>query len=204
MPHTKHNRTMLDYYAVTMLVMTLFLGGSMGGSAFIYEGRKNGTLRRMMASPKNRASIYVQSVLGSLPQTVLQIGVIMSFSFLAFGARYADSFASNLLLVAMFLMVGMSVAALFTLIGIFIKTNPSYIIMPLMWTMMFVSGTYSKEIYIEGVTTRMPMWLVQNAAFDLTVFGRGEKSVQVICVSAAIFLIATAAGALLFRKKEIV
>ncbi|MDR0347750.1 MAG: hypothetical protein LBH56_05195, partial [Coriobacteriales bacterium] len=40
------SRTMLDYYAITMIVMMFFMGSAMSGAAQFYEGRKNGTLRR--------------------------------------------------------------------------------------------------------------------------------------------------------------
>ncbi len=200
-----YSRTMLDYYAVVMTVMILFMGGAIGGASVLYWSRKDGTLRRMMASPKNRASLYVQSVLGSaLPQNIIQVGCIMLSSTLLFGARYASTWQDNLLLVATMLLAGVSLNALFMLLSIFIKVTPTLVFMPVLWVLMFLSGTFSKEIYIEGFTNRSPIWLVQNAAFDLTVFGRGEKCLQVMLVSAAVLAVSTCAGALLFRRKGLV
>ncbi len=75
---------------------------------------------------------------------------------------------------------------------------------PVLWVLMFFSGTFSKEIYIEGITNRSPIWLLQNAAFDLTVFGRGEKCLWALLISGIILAVATLAGALLYNRKGLV
>ena len=198
------SRSMIDYYAVTMLVMIIFMSASIGGANIIYEGRKTGTLSRMMISPKNRTNLYIQTALSSLPQTFIQALAVMIPSVFIFGAHYSDNMNDNIILFVMFVAVGAAIGSAFTLIGIFIKSNPSMVIMPIMWVLMFISGTFSKEIYIKGVTERMPIWLIQNAAFDLTVFGNNEKAVTVMIVSAIIVVLATGAGAFLFRRKRLV
>ncbi len=198
-----YSRTMLDYYAVAMLVMILFMGGGIGGAGDLYDSRRDGTLGRMLVSPKSRAGIYVQEVLGAMPQNLLQIGCVMLSSTLLFGAHYANTAFGNLLLLAMFFTVGLSVNSVFMLVGLFIRVTPSLIIMPFMWGLMFLSGTFSKEIYIEGVTEFSPIWQVQNAAFDLTVFGKTEKTFWVMAISFVVLVLATLLGALLISRKEV-
>jgi ABC-2 type transport system permease protein len=95
------NRSMLDYYAVTMTIMILFMGGMTVATTFQDE-RKDRTLARMMASPKSRGMIYIQKVLGCMPSLLLQVLVVMLASTLLLGAHYAVSFVHNLLLFAMF------------------------------------------------------------------------------------------------------
>lgn len=202
--HFGYSRSMLDYYAVVMCVMIVFMGSSIGGASNLYDGRRDGTLRRQMISPKNRANMYIQGVVGTLPQSVIQVLSLMLVSTLVFGARYANTWQDNLLLFAMMVLGGMAANATGMLVGMLLPVNPMLVIMPLLWVLMFVSGTFSKEIYIEGLTERSPVWLIQNAAFDLTVFGRGEKCLEVLLVCAVVLALATAAGALLFRRKGLV
>jgi ABC-2 type transport system permease protein len=196
------SRSMLDYYAVTMIVMIIFMGGGIGGATVIYDNRMNGTLARSLVSPKSRQSVYIQTVLGSLPQSFIQVLVVMIPSVLVFGAHYAESFTENIILFCTFVVLGVAINAIFSLVGIFVKNNPTMLIMPILWVLMFMSGTFSKEIYIEGVTPYTPTWLVQNAAFDLTVFGEPEKCFVVMAVSATMALIATAIGSLLFKRGQ--
>ena len=199
-----YNRSMLDYYAVTMIVMILFMGGAIGGTSAMYESRKDGTLRRVLAAPQNRVNLYVQNVLGTIPQNILQVGCVMLSSIFLFNAHYADTLGDNLLLFLMLFAVGIAVSSLSMVLGMFITVNPTLLMMPVVWVLMFISGTFSKEVFIDGVTPRLPTWIVQNAAFDLTVFGRPEKCLQILLVSALIFILFTTVGALLFRRKGMV
>lgn len=199
-----YNRTMLDYYAVAMVIMILFMGGAIGGSTEIYQGRINGTLRRMTVSPIKRSSLYIQTVLGTVPQVLLQVIVIMIPSVLIFGANYAQNAADNLVLFAMFVTLGITINAVFTIVGLLVKSDPSVILMSLLWVLMFISGTFSKEIYIEGVTECSPVWQAQNAAFQLTIFGDSAPCIMIIGVCLGILAAATAIGAFLFNRKEII
>ena len=198
-----YERTMLDYYAVAMIVMILFMGGAIGGVSIMYEGRLNGTLSRMAISPKSRGNIYIQTVLGSLPQTLMQVIMIMVSSVLIFGANYAQSINSNILLIITFVFVGIAVNSVFTAVGIFVKRDPTMMIMPVLWTLMFISGTFSKEIYIQSVTELSPVWLIQNAAFQLTVFDKPEQCILVSVICLGITIITTTIGALLFNRKGV-
>ena len=198
-----YERTMLDYYAVAMIVMILFMGGAIGGASAMYEGRLNGTLSRMAISSKSRISIYIQTILGSFPQTFIQVIVIMVPSVLIFGANYAQSINSNILLIITFVVVGIAVNSVFTVVGILVKRDPTMVIMPVLWTLMFISGTFTKEIHIQGVTELSPVWLIQNAAFQLTMFDKPEQCILVLVICLGITVIATATGALMFNRKGV-
>ena len=199
-----YNRNMLDYYAVVMIVMILFMGGAIGGASTLYDSRRDGSLQRMLVSPKSRTTMYIQSVLGATPQNILQVVCVMGFSVALFGAHYADTPGDNILLFVTLFIVGLSITALFMIVGLFIKVNPTLVLMPFMWILMFISGTFSKEIYIRGVSELSPIWQIQNAAFDLTVFGRPEKCLWVIAISFGLLLLFTFIGALLFNRKGVV
>ena len=199
-----YNRSMLDYYAVVCAVMILFMGGAIGGASNLYDARRNGTLARTLVSPKKLSSLYVQSVLSSLPQSVIQVVCVMVPSVYIFGAHYAKTFLDNALLFVTLVAVGIAVSAVTMIIGIFLRVNPVLAIMPVLWVAMFLSGTFSADIYIDSVTPYSPIWMVQNAAFDLTVFGRPERCLHVLAVSFVVFGVATLVGAALFRRKSVV
>ncbi len=198
-----YNRTMMDYYAVSMIVMMVFMISGMMGASAMRDGRLDGTLRRVLTSPKSRVSIYIQSVVGGLPISFIQVVFVMLPSVLLFNARYAETAADNAVLFLTMVAVSMAVSSVAMILGLLVSINPTIILMPVFQVIMFISGTFTKEIYIEGVSNLMPPWIVQNAAFDLTVFGRSEKCVEVIIVSAVVLVAATAVGAALFKRKEL-
>ncbi len=202
--HFGYRRSMLDYYAVAMCVMIVFMGSGIAGSTTLYDGKRDGTLRRTLASPKNRASMYVQTVSSGVVQCVLQVLCVMLASTLLFGARYANTFADNLLLFALLVLAGLAANAVGMLLGLLVNVNPMVILMPILWVLMFFSGTFSKEIFVDGISNYSPVWMLQNAAFDLTVFGRGEKCLWAMLACGAVLALATLVGALLFRRKGLV
>jgi ABC-2 type transport system permease protein len=198
------SRTMIDYYAITMIVMIFLMGNAISSASSFYNQRKDGTLRRILASPQSRVSVYLQMVLQAVPQNLVQVLAAMLISVVFFGAHYAATWQLNVLLFAMLFVVGLAVSSLFLLLGIFIRVNPMLVLMPLTWVLLFVSGSFSKEIFIPGVTTVSPPYLVQTAAFDLTLFGNVGPSVAMSLVGLVLIAASTLAGCLLINRKELV
>jgi ABC-2 type transport system permease protein len=196
-------RTMMDYYAVTMIVMMFFMGSASAGAATFYQMRRDGTLRRVLASPLNRTSVYLQLLLSQFPMNIVQVGIVMVVSSGLFGAHYALTWQLNVLLFVALAVAGFAFSSLFLLLGMFLRVNPLVAIIPLMWVVLFLSGTFSKEIFVEGLTPLMPPWLIQNAAFDLTLFGRTGQMTVVLVVSLALIAASTLVGNLIFRRKEV-
>jgi len=197
------NRTMLDYYAVTMIVVIIVMGGSIGGASAVYAGRKDGTLAREAVSPRSCVMLYLHYLVGAVLQNIIQVGTLMLMSTLFFGAHYAATWDANLLLFTALFVAGMAVSAVFLFVGIFIKANPILIVMPLTWVLLFISGSFSKEIDIGLLGAYSPVSLVQNAAFDLTVFGNAQGCVLILLVSCVIVAVATALGVMSFNRKQV-
>jgi ABC-2 type transport system permease protein len=195
-------RTMMDYYAITMIVMMFFMASASSGASTFYEMRKDGTLRRILTSPLNRTSVYLQLLVSKLPMNIVQVGIVMAASALLFGAHYAASWQLNVLLFAMLTVAGFAFSALFLLIGMFLRVNPLIFIIPVMWAVLFCSGTFSKEIFIPNFTPFMPSYLIQTAAFDLTLFGNTGQAFGVCAVSLALIVLSTVAGTLILRRRE--
>lgn len=194
-------RTMIDYYAVSMLAMICFMSLMVGAGAFLGE-RQNKTINRLIVAPQNRLHLFLQKILGMVPQVVLQIVVIMIVSITIFKANYGATIADNLYLFLMFFVVTLCMISIGAAIGIVIKTNPMAVLMPVLWIMMFFGGTYSKEMRINGFTEAMPIYQIQQAAYDLAIFGHYTKANYVILNCMGIMLIALIIGAFLFGRME--
>jgi ABC-2 type transport system permease protein len=195
------NRTMIDYYAVTMVVMIAFMSMIVGANAFMDE-RRNKTINRLIIVPQSRVSMFLQKVVGMVPQALLQLAIIMVFSVLVFNAHYAATLVNNLYLFFMFFIITICSVSIGAVIGMIIKNNPFIVIMPVLWIMMFFGGSYSKSINVQGITNRMPNHIFQQAASDLAIFGRFDKANAVVITCTLITIAALAFGAILFSRKE--
>lgn len=195
------NRTMMDYYGVTMIVMIVFIGG-MGGFAGFENERKNGTINRLIASPLSKNRIYIEKVFGMMLSSVLEILVLMIASVLLFRVKYAATLSDNFLLFLLFFITMFMMGSIGISVGLFMRGNPTLIFGPVLWIMMFFSGTYSKETFIEGVSPYLPIYQIQQAAFGLTVFGKRDKALVIIAIELVVTLIAMGLGIIKFRHVQ--
>lgn len=183
-------RSMMDYYAVAMIVMIVFMGSCIGGGSSYSDEHRFYTIDRLNISPVSPTAVYFGKIIGSLPMVLIQILTVMITSTVLFGAHYCTDFSGNLLLMAMFVSTSLAVLAVGILLNLFIPRLPAMLIfMPVLWILMFYSGTFAKDIYIKGFSDRLPMYRLQKAAFDLTIFSRPEKAVHAIAVSLLIFAV---------------
>ncbi len=196
-------RTMIDYYAIAMVVMIMFMCSTISGAESFRNEDTQHTAARLVLTGQSRAKIFLGKVIGTIPVIFLQIGVVMVASVLFFDAHYAANLGDNLLLFAMLFAATLPLSALGMLVGIVSKIPPAAIFQPLSWTMLFFSGTFSKEIYVEGFTEICPPYLIQQAAFDLTLFSRPNGALTVIAVSLVCFAVFSILGVLAFSRKEL-
>ena len=196
------SRTMIDYYAVSILVMTIFMVSIMLGTDCFVSEKENNTMRRLFLTPKKPFQIFIAGVIGQLPQSFLQTLVIMIVSVVVFGAHYAATFSQNLLLVACIFVITITANTIGVLIGICSKKNPMLIILPVMWIILFLSGSFAMDITIDGFTDYLPPYIVQNAIFELTTCGREMPLIKVTMVSAVLFVILVIAGGFIYQKKS--
>lgn len=196
------NQSMMDYYAVAMLVMIIFFACLIAGSDNITEDKKLHTQERIELSSLHPVKGYLGRVIGSLPMCAVQIGAMMLTSVFLFQARYCDTWQNNLPLIAMFFAVSFAVLTFASLLALLLPISPVLILLPLSWIMLALSGTFAKDIHISGVSEWMPSYQIQQAAFDLTVFGRRDGTMKVIIVSGLLFLICFAAGMILSGRRK--
>jgi ABC-2 type transport system permease protein len=195
-------QSMIDFYAVTIIIMICFMGGGIGGASGMYYTRREGLLRRIAAAPKRGGAIFFENVLVYVPVNIAQALAIMIPATLFFGARYAATFADNLLLFAFSILLGTTVSAVCMLVGLFMKTNPYIPFMAIMWTLLFISGSFNKEINIPGVSEYLPMNIMNRAAFDLTLFGRSGQMLTIMAALAVILAASCLIGSAVMKRKE--
>lgn len=194
-------RSMIDYYAVAMLVMILFMGCSIAGGTAVYDFKNNGLLERVAVTPVSKAKIFCMMVLGHFPMVAIEIGAVMISSVALFGAHYGKTAAENLMLLLYFGIVGMTLVAVGSLAGIVVRVNPVAVMMPVSWMILFFSGSFAR-IKVDGITQVMPAWHIQEAVFDLTLFGNYGRLLYVggICLVCCIVFVAL--GAAMFSGKR--
>lgn len=197
-------RSMMDYYAVSMAVMMIFMSHMMMGCTAFKDEEKIFTMSRLYLSPLGRTKLFFGKLIGILPSAVISNAVIMLLSAFVFGARYCDNFIGNLLLFLLFSCCSMAATAVGMLIGIIIKIPAEGVIIPLAWSLLFFSGSFSKEIFLEGFSDKLPPYIVQQAAFRLTLYGESDSALAVIAVCLAVTVLVSLIGAVIFRHKKTV
>ena len=197
-------RSMMDYYAVSMAVMMIFMSHMMMGCTAFKDEEKIFTMSRLYLSPLGRTKLFFGKLIGILPSAVISNAVIMLLSAFVFGARYCDNFIGNLLLFLLFSCCSMAATAVGMLIGVLIKIPAESIVIPLTWALLFFSGSFSKQVFIEGFSDKLPPYIVQQAAFRLTLYGESDSALAVIAVCLAVTVAVSLIGAVIFRHKKTV
>ena len=90
------------------------------------------------------------------------------------------------------------------LIGVLIKIPAESIVIPLTWALLFFSGSFAKQAFIEGFSDKLPPYIVQQAAFRLTLYGESDSALAVIAVCLAVTVAVSLIGAAIFRRKKTV
>lgn len=195
-------RSMMDYYAVSMAVMMIFMSHMIMGSTALKDEERIFTLQRLYLSPVGKVKLFFGKLIGTLPSAVIGNAVIMLFSVFVFGAKYCDSFVGNLILFLLLSCCSLASIAVGMLIGVLIKIPAESIVIPLTWALLFFSGSFSKQVFVEGFSDKLPPYIVQQAAFRLTLYGESDSALVVIAVCLAVTAAVSLIGAAIFRVKK--
>lgn len=198
------SRSMIDYYAISMAVMMIFMSHIIMGAEAFNDEKKTYTMARLYTSPLGKLKIFFGKIIGILPSAVICNLTIMLFSAYGFGAHYCDNFGGNVIIFLMLCCCSAAAIAFGMLVGIIIKAPPEGVVIPVAWALLFFSGSFSKEIFFEGFSTNLPPYLIQQAAFKLTLYNESASALTVIAAALGVSVVLAALGAVVFsRKKEI-
>ncbi|MBS6472025.1 MAG: ABC transporter permease [[Eubacterium] siraeum] len=172
------------------------------GSTALKDEERIFTLQRLYLSPVGKVKLFFGKLIGTLPPAVIGNAVIMLFSVFVFGAKYCDSFVGNLILFLLLSCCSLASISVGMLIGVLIKIPAESIVIPLTWALLFFSGSFSKQVFIEGFSDKLPPYIVQQAAFRLTLYGESDSALAVIAVCLAVTAAVSLIGAAIFRVKK--
>ena len=195
-------RSMIDYYAVSMIVMIFFMAGSIGSACCFRDYRTSGLQARTNLAPVNKMKVFFMMLLGNMPTAILELAAIMSCSVLFFGAKYAVGFTANLVFVIYFILLGLTVNSLGAIVGILVNADPTMVLMPISWVMLFFGGTFTNDVNLGTLTNVMPTHVIQQAVFDLTMFGNYGRIFSTGFVMIIILAVSCVTGAILFSRKR--
>ena len=137
-------RSMMDYYAVSMAVMMIFMSHMIMGSTSLKDEERIFTLQRLYLSPVGKVKLFFGKLIGTLPPAVIGNAVIMLFSVFVFGAKYCDSFVGNLILFLLFSCCSLATIAVGMLIGVLIKIPAENMGVAVLLRLVFKAGIHRR------------------------------------------------------------
>ncbi|WPX08727.1 ABC transporter permease [Anaerocellum danielii] len=159
----------LDYYAVAMVVM-MALYGSFGGIAVIEEERKQNTLIRLFASPRNPQIIFVSKAFAQMVFLYIQLCLIVLFSKYIYRANWSE----NLWLIFLLLFIYSIFAILLGIIIALFSKNyilSNVIVSSFAVISTFLAGGYVRidisTKFLSSVRDILPNYAVQSAFFTI-------------------------------------
>lgn len=192
------NFNYIDYYAISMAVMSVFYG-LMTAIGLVKEELNFHTMERMVLAGKNKSVIFFQITIGPMIGLIIQILIIMGVSAFVFGAEYGYH---PLLFMLMCIMGCMATFAVGTFISIIYKKDPSGIIWTLITLMMLISGIYEPDLRVESLSSFLPAAILNDTAQHLSRTGDITQTVYVIIGLGVIAIIFFILGAKYFKKTE--
>ncbi len=168
----------IDYYAVTMMVMTIMYGAYYGNSA-IRSGKQNKTDQRLKSTPARQSSILGGIMCGTVLSVFLQSIVLITFSKLVYHVSWGND-------LGFILLVCLGTTLLAVSIGVFLgsalksSNASSALISVLVMLCTFLSGGYVplREVGkpLEFLMNLTPNFHAQEALFAAMFTGIDGKA----------------------------
>ena len=144
-------------------------------AVFAYE-RTQGTLRRVLITPTNKAVFLLGTIGGEVAVSLVQMALLLSFSTLVMGANWTSSAVALIVLLVTFSLASVAIG---TFIAAFVKTSSQATSLSIAagMAMALLGGCwYPGELFPESVSAAMKIlptaWVMQGLA-DLSMRGQG-------------------------------
>ena len=180
--NSKSNDT-LNYYGITMVILTVMFGAISGAYKIIKENKSN-TLNKIMSLPVSRSEIIIGKILGSSITLLIQIIVVIIISISILKVNWG----SNIMLVVILLYLeGVFFISMGTFIGSFLSDEKSawMIILTLIMTCGLLSGLFipigniNNEI-LKSICEIMPVTYENNEIFNIIYGSRTSNFTKLI------------------------
>lgn len=193
--------SMMDYYTITMTIMTAVFGALATSMSFTEE-RGSKTINRLLIAPCGRWKIFAGKIIGTLPQAVCQVTVTLFCSIIFFHSRVGFDVPSMMLIYLTLLLVALCSNAVGVLAGFMFKGYITVVLFAVIWLMLFFSGCFAKVMAIEPFCNYLPPTIIKEAILNYSIFQRVDDMIPVIGVSIIGILVAILIGGIAFQRKQ--
>lgn len=163
----------------------------LGTSALLAYERSNGTLRRLLTTPTNKATFLLGTITGQLAAALVQMLILVGVGQLFLGLQWSQD---PLALAVMLISFGLAAVALGTMLGTFIKTEQqaSGLSIMLGMTMALLGGCWFPLEFFPPIAQTMARllptaWAMQGLT-DLVI--RGQSLPQILAEAGVLLLFA--------------
>ncbi len=193
----------MDYFGITMLMMMSFLTCILGANSYSEEYRQK-TINRLLVAKHSRFRIFIEKTVGLLLVAAFEIGVFLVIAKGIYKVSFATVRREEVAILLLAFVNSILMLFLGNVIGMIFRKNTLMIIMPLFCIMMLFGGTFTGNLYIEGLSDWMPIYQLQMAAFRVGTLHTYDlfKTVSYIEGTASI-LMAGVAFWLFLRQDEV-
>jgi ABC-2 type transport system permease protein len=195
----------IDYYAVTMLAMTLMYG-ALYGTFSMAEDKLEKTYIRIKSAPMKAYENYLGKIIGTLVTLVLQALMLIFFTKFVFQCNWGANMTAIILISVLFAFCTSALGIMaFSLTNDSMKASGILNVLVVCFT--FLSGGYAKinadGTLFEKLSYLSPNKLFQTAIFN-TIYGGSAQEAQ-LCILALIGLtIVMLTIATIFGRRELI
>lgn len=194
---TEDRQSILDYYGVTMITLTIMFGSVLGAYSMIQE-RDSGTFKKLQTLPLTTGQLLVGKLLGSAMILGIEIGIILAMSIAVFEVKWGSQLGIIFLILWS---EGILAIALGMGIGYGLKDNKSAWLILLLMIMLsgFMGGTFlplgqmSKGL-VKNFEYLSPIRTINEAIFGVIYsqeLGMAYDAILMSLIATSILLIGT-------------
>ncbi|MCX7695378.1 MAG: ABC transporter permease [Caloramator sp.] len=193
----------IDYYAVTMLIMTIMYGTIIGCNS-IGEGYFSRTIQRLKVAGIKNNQIFFGTLLGDFLWLFADSLIMLLITKFVYGVNWGNNYPLIILILILTCILSLSIGILvYMLVGN--QRIGDAILQILVAYFTFISGGYVKlEVegtLIEKLQYTSPSFLSQRAIFNTIYGGSFNETVQYISILSLLVLIMFAVSSLLGRRR---
>jgi ABC-2 type transport system permease protein len=194
----------IDYYAVTMLALTLMYG-ALYGTFNMAEDKLEKTYIRIKSAPMKAYENYLGKILGTLATLVLQALMLIFFTKFVYHSNWGSDLTTIILISILFSFCTAAIGIMaFSLTNDAMKASGIINVLVVFFT--FISGGYAKisadGTWFEKFSYISPNKLFQTAIFN-TIYGGSAQQVKFCIIALVLLTVVMLTIATVFGRREL-
>ena len=191
----------MDYFGVTMLMMMSFFTCVLGANSYTGEYRMK-TINRLLCAKQSRAKTFCQKSIGLVLIAMIENIIFIVVAKLVYQIHFAGSKKEEIAILGMAFLNSVLMIFLGNILGMLLKKNTLMILMSVFTLMMLFGGTFTGNIYIHGLSNRMPIYHLQMAAFRIGSLHRYDLFKSVLTIEGVVLFFSVTIAFLLFYRQD--